>query len=60
MNYTLSQKQITKGFILLLLLYIGFSLITFRPTISIENYRLFNTTENPYDTIVAPDKLPVH
>ena len=60
MNYTLSQKQIIKGITLFILLYITFNMIVSTSNNSFVNYRLLNTSVNPYDTIVAPDLPPVH
>lgn len=60
MTYSIPQKQITKFILAFVLAYTVIALATFKPATSVVNYRILNTVSNPYDTIVAPDKPPVH
>lgn len=60
MTYSIPQKQITKFILALIVAYVAITLATFKPATSLVNYRILNTVSNPYDTIVAPDKPPVH
>lgn len=60
MTYSIQQKPITRFILALIVAYIVIALATFKPATSVVNYRILNTVSNPYDTIVAPDKPPVH
>jgi hypothetical protein len=60
MTYTISYRQSIRFIVALLIAYTVISLATFTPATSIGNYRILNTVSNPYDTIVAPDRPPVH
>lgn len=59
MTYQLSYKNLIKALVTFILAYTVVTALSYKST-QVINYRLYNTSTNPYDTIVAPDKPPVH
>jgi hypothetical protein len=59
MTYQLSYKNVIKALVAFILAYTVVTVLSYKST-QVVNYRLYNTVASPYDTIVAPDKPPVH